>query len=140
VGGFGRRILEPWGEDGIKNLVHEAVDEGLRLESALARLRPAQRIALLHYAPIQATVEGEPPEIYPFLGNSRLEEPLNRYAVTAAFHGHAHHGKPEGRTLAGVPVYNVSLPLLRQAYPDRPAFRLLKVPLTPPASPPNTPS
>src|SRR5262249_43427221 len=109
----------------------------LRLESALARLRPAQRIALLHYAPIQATVEGEPPEIYPFLGNSRLEEPLNRYAVTAAFHGHAHHGKPEGRTLAGVPVYNVSLPLLRQAHPDRPAFRLLKVPLAPAASPPN---
>ena len=73
----------------------EAVDEALKLESALARLRDTpQRIAVLHYAPIQATVEGEPVEIFPFLGCSRLEEPLNRYPVTAVFHGHAHRGSP----------------------------------------------
>jgi Icc-related predicted phosphoesterase len=134
VGGFGRRILEPWGEDQIKSLVHEAVEEALKLESALARLRPTQRIALLHYAPIAATVEGEPLEIFPFLGCSRLEEPLNRYTVTAAFHGHAHHGKPEGRTMAGVPVYNVSLPLLRSSFPDRPPFRVLEIPVVPPSN------
>jgi Icc-related predicted phosphoesterase len=135
AGGFGRRILEPWGEEAMKELVHEAVAEALKLESALAKLRPAQRVALLHYAPIAATVEGEPLEIYPFLGCSRLEEPLNRYAVTAAFHGHAHHGQPQGQTLGGGPVYNVSLPLLRQAFPDRPPFRLLEitVPATEPA-------
>jgi Icc-related predicted phosphoesterase len=127
VGGFGRRILEPWGEDPIKHLVDEAVAEAVRLDSALARLQAVPRIALLHYSPIEATVEGEPREIFPFLGCSRLEEPLNRHAVTAAFHGHAHHGKPEGRTLTGVPVYNVSLPLLGRSYPDRPPWYLLEM-------------
>jgi Icc-related predicted phosphoesterase len=129
--GFGTRVLEPWGEKVVKQFVHEAVEESLKLGSALARLRTPQRIALLHYAPIAATVEGEPPEIYPFLGSSRLEEPLNRYGVTAAFHGHAHHGKAEGRTSAGIPVYNVSLPLMRSLGGERP-YRLLEVAVTPP--------
>ena len=119
-GGFGRRALEPWGEPAIKAFVREAIDESLKLESALARLRTKHRIALLHYAPIQATVEGEPPEIFPFLGSSRLEEPINRYEVTAVLHGHAHHGSPEGRTSTNVPVYNVSMSLLRRTFPDRP--------------------
>ena len=48
--------------------------------------------------------------------------------MTAVLHGHAHHGSPEGRTSAGVPVYNVSMPLLRRTFPDRPAFRILEVP------------
>ena len=55
---------------------------------------------------------GEPPEIYPFLGSSRLEEPLNRYPVSAVFHGHAHRGAPEGRTQKNVPVFNVAMKLL----------------------------
>ena len=111
-GGFGRGALGPWGESITKRFVEEAVREALKLESALARLRTRVRIALLHYAPIVDTVVGEPPEIYPFLGSSRLEEPLNRFEVTAVFHGHAHKGALEGRTSAGAPVYNVSLPLL----------------------------
>jgi Icc-related predicted phosphoesterase len=127
-GGFGRRALEPWGEPAIKSFVRESIDESLKLESALARLRTPHRIALLHYAPIQATVEGEPPEIFPFLGSSRLEEPINRYEVTAVLHGHAHHGSPEGRTSSGIPVYNVSKSLLRRHFPDRPDFRILEVP------------
>jgi Icc-related predicted phosphoesterase len=127
-GGFGRRSLEPWGEPMIKHFVRESLDEALKLESALARLRTLHRIALMHYAPIQATVEGEPPEIFPFLGSSRLEEPVNRYEISAVFHGHAHHGRPEGRTSRDIPVYNVSLPLLRLTYPDRPAFRVLELP------------
>lgn len=126
-GGFGRRALEPWGEGAIKAFVREAIDESLRLESALARLRTRSKIAVLHYAPIQATVEGEPLEIFPFLGSSRLEEPINRYEVTAAVHGHAHHGSPEGRTTANIPVYNVSMPLLKRHFPDRPPFRILEV-------------
>jgi Icc-related predicted phosphoesterase len=126
-GGFGRHSLEPWGEQAIKMFVHEAVDEALKLESALARLRTPSRIALMHYSPIKATVEGEPPEIFPFLGSSRLEEPINRYQVEAVLHGHAHHGSPEGRTSANVPVYNVSMPLLKRHFPDRPAFRVLEV-------------
>jgi Icc-related predicted phosphoesterase len=125
-GGFDRHTLEPWGEEGVKRFVYESVEEALKLEKALARLHAARRIAVLHYAPIQATVEGEPAAIFPFLGSSRLEEPINRYEVTAVLHGHSHHGRPEGRTKAGVPVYNVSLPVLREAYPDRPPFRVLE--------------
>jgi len=127
-GGFGQRMLAPWGESAIKNFVHEAVEEGLRLERALQRLTTRQRIALMHYAPIRATVEGESPETFPFLGSSRLEEPLTRYPVAAVFHGHAHHGTLEGRTRNGVPVFNVCLPLLRERCPDRPPFRVVEVP------------
>ena len=131
AGGFGRRALGPWGEEIIKRFVHEAIDEALKLESALARLRTPQRVAVLHYSPIQATVEGEPPEIYPFLGCSRLEEPLIRYPVSAVFHGHAHHGTPEGKTTSGdIPVFNVSLPLLRRSHPDQPPFRVIEIPKT----------
>ena len=86
---------------------------------------------MLHYAPIRGTVEGEPPEIFPFLGCSRLEEPLNRYPVTAVFHGHAHRGSPEGRTGGGVPVYNVALPLMRQIFADGLPFRVIELPSTP---------
>jgi Icc-related predicted phosphoesterase len=126
AGGFGRRALGPWGEEIIKKFVHEAVDEALKLESALARLRNSRLIAVLHYAPIQETVEGEPREIYPFLGCSRLEEPIGRFPVTAVFHGHAHHGRAEGRTSKGVPVFNVSMSLMRETFPQQP-FRLLEV-------------
>jgi Icc-related predicted phosphoesterase len=129
-GGFGRAALQPWGEKTIKRFVHEAVDEALKLESALAKLRTPQRVALIHYAPIQATVEGEPPEIFAFLGSSRLEEPLNRYPVAAVFHGHAHHGSPEGRTSSGIPIYNVALPLMRRTFPDR-LFRIFELPVVP---------
>jgi Icc-related predicted phosphoesterase len=133
AGGFGERALEPWGEESIKRFVHEAIDEALKLERAVSRLQTVQRLVVLHYSPIQATVEGEPPEIFPFLGSSRLEEPLNRYPVTAIFHGHAHHGSPEGRTQRDAPVYNVALPLLRRVFPDQPPFRVETFPVIPPS-------
>jgi Icc-related predicted phosphoesterase len=126
-GGFGRGTLEPWGEETIKRFVHESVEEALKLEKGLSRLRTTKRVAVLHYAPIAATVEGEPREIFPFLGSSRLEEPLHRYRVDVAFHGHAHRGSPEGRTSAGVPVYNVALPLLQRALPGEPPLRVIEV-------------
>jgi len=128
AGGFGRRTLEPWGEPATKAFVHEALDEALKLESALAKLRTERRVALLHYAPIEGTVEGEPREIYPFLGSSRLEEPLNRYQVDMVFHGHAHRGALEGRTAVGTPVYNVALPLLRRSFPAEPPIRIISLP------------
>jgi Icc-related predicted phosphoesterase len=118
AGGFGERALGPWGEDAIKRFVQEAVDETLKLESALARLRTPIRIAVLHYAPVEDTVRGEPPMIYPFLGCSRLAEPIDQYHVRAVFHGHAHFGSSEGQTKGGIPVYNVSLPLLRRSASD----------------------
>lgn len=126
-GGFGRGALGPWGEKIIKAFVHEAVEEALKLEAALARLETEQRIVLMHYAPIRDTVEGEPLEIFPFLGSSRLEEPLSRFSVTAVFHGHAHKGAPEGKTQTGIPVYNVAHAVLKSNYPDRPPFRMFEV-------------
>jgi Icc-related predicted phosphoesterase len=134
AGGFGRGALGPWGEDIVKRFVHEAVDEALKLESALARLHNQERIVVMHYAPVRATVEGEPLEIFPYLGCSRLEEPLTRYPVSAVFHAHAHHGTPEGHTSTGVRVYNVSLPLLRGLFPDRPV-RFVEVARPPVLSP-----
>lgn len=128
-GGFGKRALGPWGEDIIKAFVHETINEALKLETALARLRHKPRVAVLHYSPIVDTVVGEPPEIFAFLGCSRLEEPLHRYPVNVVFHGHAHRGQPEGKTAAGVPVYNVSIQLLRQTMPDRPPVRVIEVPV-----------
>jgi Icc-related predicted phosphoesterase len=132
AGGFGRSALPAWGEAACKRFVQETIDEALKLENALARLSTSQRVVLLHYSPIQATVQGEPPEIYAWMGSSRLEEPLSRYQVAAVFHGHAHHGAPEGKTHgdAPVPVYNVSLPLLRRvATNGEPPFRVLDLPV-----------
>jgi Icc-related predicted phosphoesterase len=126
AGGFGRGVLGAWGESATKLFVNEAISESLKLESALARLRTPAKVAILHYAPVRDTVEGEPLEIFPYLGCSRLEEPLTRYEVSAVVHGHAHHGAPEGRTTNGTPVYNVSLSLMRESWPDRP-YRVLEI-------------
>lgn len=113
-GGFGRRMLNAWGEPLIKHFVQEAIDQALRLEQALGKLRTDRRVAMLHYSPIRATVTGEDPEIFAFLGSSRLEEPINRFRVNLVVHGHAHNGASEGATSSGIPVYNVSLPVLQR--------------------------
>jgi len=128
AGGFGRGSLGSWGEPAIKQFVRETMLEVTKLESALAKLRTPRRIALLHYSPIAGTVAGEPAEIFPFLGSSRLEEPLLRYPVDAVFHGHAHRGTMEGKTINGVPVYNVAKPLLQRSRPDQPPFRVVELP------------
>lgn len=126
AGGFGERALQPWGEPTIKTFVHETVGEALKLESALAALRTPRRVALLHYAPIVDTVIGEPPEIFPFLGSSRLEEPLNRYPVAAVFHGHAHRGSAKGSTKGGAPVYNVAKSVLQKSGDGVP-FKIVEI-------------
>jgi Icc-related predicted phosphoesterase len=127
LGGFGERMLQSWGEKATKAIVREDMEQALKLETALARLQTPTRIVLLHYSPIRATVEGEPPEIIPFLGSSRLEEPMHRHPVAAVFHGHAHYGSLLGATTNGIPVYNVSMPLLKKHRPDQPPFRTLEV-------------
>jgi Icc-related predicted phosphoesterase len=118
-GGFDNYMLSMFGEGAMKAFVQEAVDEALHLERALARLdsdhKGLRKIALMHYSPIKETVIGEPEVIHPFLGSSRLAEPLNRKQVLAAFHGHAHIGTLEGKTSAGVKVFNVSKPILQRA-------------------------
>ena len=113
-GGFGRRMLNAWGEPLIKQFVQESISHAVRLEQALAKLQTEKRIVVLHYSPIRATLEGEDPEIYAFLGSSRLEEPINRFKVNAVFHGHAHNGILEGKTSTGIAVYNVSAPALKK--------------------------
>lgn len=126
-GGFGERALQPWGEDVTKRFVREGVEESLKLESAIARITSAQRVAVLHYSPIRETVEGEPPEVFPFPRSSRLEEPLLRYPVAVALHGHAHHGRLESRTRSGVPVYNVCIPVLEKLALGHPPYWIVEL-------------
>jgi len=118
-GGFDNHMLSMFGEGAMKAFVQEAVDEALHLDRALARLDQEHgdipKIALMHYAPIKQTIVGEPEVIYPFLGSSRLAEPLSRRKVTAAFHGHAHAGVLEGITENGTKVFNVARPILQRA-------------------------
>ncbi len=118
-GGFDNYMLSMFGEGAMKAFVQEAVDEALHLERALARIdqehENLKKIALMHYAPIKDTIVGEPEVIYPFLGSSRLAEPLNRQHVSAVFHGHAHAGVLEGKTANGVKVFNVARPILQKA-------------------------
>jgi Icc-related predicted phosphoesterase len=83
--------------------------EARKLENQLRQLRTERSVAVLHYAPVVSTIEGEPPEIYQYLGAQRLVEPIDRFEhVKAVVHGHAHHGTYEGRTPRGIPVYNVA--------------------------------
>jgi Icc-related predicted phosphoesterase len=109
LGGFGRGELGAFGEEAIKVFVDEARNEARKLENALRSLRTERVMAVLHYAPVRDTVEGEPLEIFPFLGSSRLANAVDRFEnVKAVVHGHAHRGTYEGRTPAGIPVYNVA--------------------------------
>jgi uncharacterized protein len=108
VGGFGRRMLGSFGEPAIKQFVTETMNEAMRLENAMRRVKTGRAVVVLHYAPIPETVEGEPPEILAFLGCSRLAETIDRFKVSAVVHGHAHRGVYEGRTPGGAPVYNVA--------------------------------
>jgi Icc-related predicted phosphoesterase len=111
AGGFGRYLLGSFGEAATKAFVAEGVQEALRLENAMRTAKSERVLVILHYAPSIDTVQGEPPEIYAFLGSSRLSETIDRFPVNAIIHGHAHHGAFEGRTPGGIPVYNVAIHL-----------------------------
>ena len=109
MGGYGRGELAPFGEPVAKAFVDEAMKEARKLENALRTLRTERSVAVLHYSPVIDTLEGEPPEIFQYLGAQRLAEPIDRFDhVKAVVHGHAHHGRYEGRTPRGIPVYNVA--------------------------------
>ena len=109
LGGFGRGELAPFGEPIVKAFVDEALSEARKLENQLRTLRTDRSVAVLHYSPIEETIEGEPPAIFQYLGSQRLCEPIDRFDhVKAVVHGHAHHGTYEGRTPRGTPVYNVA--------------------------------
>jgi Icc-related predicted phosphoesterase len=126
VGGFGRGVLTAFGEPEIKQFVQASIDEALKLERAMAQLRAQKRVVVLHYSPVAATVQGEPPEIFAFLGTSRLAEVVDRHGADLVLHGHAHHGQMEGRTTGGVPVHNVAITLLQAQQPSA-AYRVFDI-------------
>ena len=126
VGGFGRGMLTAFGEPEIKTFVRAGIDEAVKLERAMSQLRTPKRVVVLHYSPIAATVGGEAPEIYPFLGTSRLAEVVDRHGADLVLHGHAHNGKPDGCTTAGVPVHNVAITLLQAQNPAR-VYRIFDI-------------
>jgi Icc-related predicted phosphoesterase len=126
VGGFGRGLLTAFGEPEIKTFVRVGIDEAVKLERAMAQLRTSKRVVVLHYSPIAGTVEGEAPEIFPFLGSSRLAEVVDRHGADLVLHGHAHNGKPDGATTSGIPVHNVAITLLQAQNPSA-AYRLFDV-------------
>ena len=125
-GGFGRGMLTAFGEPEVKAFVQAGIDEALKLERGLSQLRTPKRVVVVHYAPIGDTVKGEPLEIYPFLGSSRLSEVIDRHGADLVLHGHAHGGSPDGKTTAGAPVHNVALPILQSQNPPK-AYRVFDV-------------
>ena len=109
MGGYGRGELAPFGEPIAKAFVDEAMNEARKLENQLRTLRTERSVAVLHYSPTIETLEGEPEVIFQYLGSQRLADAIDRFDhVKAVVHGHAHHGKYEGRTPLGKPVFNVA--------------------------------
>jgi len=116
-GGFRGAHGSDFGEPEMKAFVGHTKKLSDRLEQALTGLDAADlRIALLHYSPIEGTLEGERLEIYPFLGSYLMAEAVDNAGADLVLHGHAHHGSEKGRTPAGIPVRNVAQPLIRHAY------------------------
>lgn len=126
-GGFGKYMLGAFGEKATKAFVDESIYEQEQLEVHLDKIdHVAKKVVLMHYSPTPTTLKGEALEIYPFLGSTRLEETIDRYDVSVVFHGHAHYGFPQGKTLKGIPVYNVAYPLLKTTIPEK-SYRLLNL-------------
>ena len=118
-GGFLGACVTPFGEPETKAFANTAADAGTRLACALERAwaeRPDRVVALVHYAPIEATLVGEPEQLWPFLGNYLLAEAIDRIGADLVLHGHAHAGSPSGRTPRGVPVHNVAHPVIRKPF------------------------
>jgi len=107
-GGFGKSIVQPFGEPEIKDFIHSGIEEAARLQRTLSHLQTKHKLVVLHYAPIPETLVGEPLELYPFLGSSRFADAIDRGGADLILHGHAHHGAPSGKTMGKIPVYNVS--------------------------------
>ncbi len=124
-GGFGRNMVQPFGESALKIFIRAGINEASELENMVARMQSRRRLAILHYSPIKETLEGEAPELYAFLGSERLAHALDRQRVDVIVHGHAHHGSPEGRTPGGIPVYNISR-FVMQTFSEKP-YRIIEL-------------
>ena len=116
VGGFRGLGLPDFGEPSLRAIYAECGDEVSALSHGLGEIALCPfRIALLHYAPIPETLHGEPAEIWAFLGSDRLSAPILEHRPDLVLHGHAHAGRLQGE-LEGVPVYNVSVPVMGQDF------------------------
>lgn len=115
-GGFSGASLAAFGELEMKAFARHADASATQLEVALSALHSDWRIALLHYSPVRGTLDGEPREIFPFLGTSRLAEVIDRVGADLVVHGHAHHGTEKGLTPGGIVVRNVAQPVIRTCY------------------------
>jgi uncharacterized protein len=116
AGGFEGAHIPDFGEPILRKVYAESISETEALDSALKAIALCPfRIALLHYAPITATLQGERSDIWSFLGTDRLAVPLREHHPDLVLHGHAHAGTFEGR-LGDVPVYNVSVPVLGEDF------------------------
>jgi Icc-related predicted phosphoesterase len=115
-GGFAGACATDFGEPEMKAFVRHTRRAAQSLEDALAGLDTDLRLALLHYSPVPETLHGERLEIFPFLGSYLLAEAADRAGADVVIHGHENGGAEKGMTPAGIPVRNVSQPVIRRAY------------------------
>jgi Icc-related predicted phosphoesterase len=108
AGGFDKTLIQPFGENILKAFIRSSIEEAVQLENSLAKMDCEHRVAVMHYSPVQGTLEGEPVELWPFLGCSRFASALDRQGADIVVHGHAHHGSLYAETPGHIPVHNVS--------------------------------
>lgn len=116
AGGFGLRALPDFGEELWRQFYWETMREAKKITSALKSLQTDIKILVLHYAPILATITGEDPQIYAFLGSSELAKAADEGGANLILHSHAHYGQLKGQTPGGIPVRNVALPLIKRSF------------------------
>jgi Icc-related predicted phosphoesterase len=116
VGGFPDSALPDFGEPVLRRVYAETTEEVRALERGLEAVADCHlRIVLLHYAPTATTLEGEPRGIWAFLGSDRLARPIADHHPDLVLHGHGHAGQFEG-FIGAVPVFNVSIPVIRRDF------------------------
>ena len=115
-GGFPGASGSDFGEPQMKSFVRHTKSLAARLEEALAEVETERRVVLLHYSPVEGTLQGERLEIYPFLGSYLLAEAVDRVGADLVIHGHAHRVTERGVTPGGTLVRNVAQPVIRHAY------------------------
>jgi len=116
IGGFPGSHLTDFGEPTLRQAYAETSAEVEALDAGLCAVANCPyRLVVLHYSPVAATLEGEPPGIWTFLGSDRLAAPILEHEPDLVVHGHAHAGTFEGR-IGEVPVYNVSVPVMERDF------------------------
>ncbi len=112
VGGFPGSHIPDFGEPSLRGIYAESMQEAQAVEAGLQAVAACPlRIVLLHYSPSTQTLEGERREIWALLGTDRLAAPVIEHEPDLVLHGHAHAGTFRG-SVGGVPVFNVSVPVL----------------------------